>query len=680
MNMTKKLMTLLLVLMSANMAFAYEYFEVDGIYYLSNGSEAIVSPQSLNALNPSYYSGDVVIPETVTYNGVTYLVTAIGNQAFYRCSNLTSIHIPKSIKRVEGNMCFYSCEKLSIVEIESLESWCNIDFEISNGYNYSYSNPLCYAHNLYINGEPLTELVIPSGVTRIGTSAFCKLSSLSRLVIPNSVTSIGHEAFVGCDGFDRMDIPDLASWLNKDIQGKGSNPMGCSRKIYLDGVEMPHELVIPETTIRISANVFNGCHTVTSISIPSSVESIGTNAFSDCDSLERVEIQDIAAWCNIVFENEGANPISNAIPADWWDWRNIAVHINGAPITHLVVPEGVTSIGAYAFGGAKLEHVTFPNTLVSIGDHAFPYNLFDEVVLPKSLKTLGKCAFPKCNNLKKVQINDGLDVIPEFAFESCDSLSDVPLPSTVKIIDQQAFSSCRDLTMMPMTDSLQTIGYASFAGSGIEKLKTGASVTSIGDFAFYSCHGLTRAEISDPVTTLGKMTFAYSALKNVIVGNGVHKIPEEFCLGCSGLTSVMLGNAVDTLDAQCFKYCEYLDTIMCMAKVPPVMNGAEDSFFEPLVFQNATLYVPVGSLEAYKTAKVWKKFQNIVAKNFDIPGDVNGDGEINIGDTNSVIDVIINGGGAGTGGHSRIPACDVNGDGEVNIADVNAIIEMIIGN
>ena len=231
-----------------------------------------------------------------------------------------------------------------------------------------------------------------------------------------------------------------------------------------------------------------------------------------------------------------------------------------------------------------------------------------------------------------------------------------------------------------MTDSLQTIGYSAFAGSGIEKLKTGASVTSIGDFAFYSCHGLTRAEISDPVTTLGKMTFAYSALKNVIVGNGVHKIPEEFCLGCSGLTSVMLGNAVDTLDAQCFKYCEYLDTIMCMAKVPPVMNGAEDSFFEPLVFQNATLYVPVGSLEAYKTAKVWKKFQNIVAKNFDIPGDVNGDGEINIGDTNSVIDVIINGGGAGTGGHSRIPACDVNGDGEVNIADVNAIIELIIGN
>ena len=65
---------------------------------------------------------------------------------------------------------------------------------------------------------------------------------------------------------------------------------------------------------------------------------------------------------------------------------------------------------------------------------------------------------------------------------------------------------------------------------------------------------------------------------------------------------------------------------------------------------------------------------------FDNPGDVNGDGEINIGDTNSVIDVIINGGGAGTGGHSRIPACDVNGDGEVNIADVNAIIELIIGN
>ena len=618
MNTTKKLLTtLLLALMTANMALAYEYFEVDGIYYLSNGSEAIVSPRSLNAINPSHYYGDIVIPETVTNNGVTYTVTTIGDKAFYQCSNLTSIHLPKTIKRFEGQNCFAGCGNLSVVEIESLESWCSIDFEITNGYDYSHSNPLSYAHNLYINGEPLTELVIPTGVTKIGKSAFCRLSSLTRLEIPNSVTSIGDRAFIGCSGFDRLDIPDLESWLKMDIQGKGSNPMSCSSKIYLDGIEMPRELVIPETTTKIWANVFNGCNAITSVSIPSSVETIGTNAFASCDSLKMVDIQDIAAWCNIVFENEGANPISNATePYGWWGLKEFTLQVNGTPITELVIPEGVTSIGAYAFDGARLEHVTFPNTLVSIGNHAFPYNYFDEVILPESLKSLGECAFPECRYLERVQINDGLEVIPTCAFDECGNLSDVSMPSSVKKIELQAFYLCRNLTTMPMTDSLQTIGYSAFAGSGIETLKTGKSLTSIGEHAFSFCHNLTRVEISDPVTALGQLAFYLNdSLQKAVIGNGVHKIPKRLFSQCLNLASVTLGNAVDTLEEYCFEYCEKIDTIVCMAAVPPVMNGAEDSFFEPVVFQNATLYVPMGSVEAYKTANVWKNFQNIVGVN-----------------------------------------------------------------
>ena len=329
--------------------------------------------------------------------------------------------------------------------------------------------------------------------------------------------------------FDRLDIPDLESWLKMDIQGKGSNPMSCSSKIYLDGIEMPRELVIPETTTKIPANVFNGCHTITSVSIPSSVETIGTNAFLDCDSLRIVDIQDIAAWCNIVFENEGANPISNATePYGWWGLKEFTLQVNGTPITELVIPEGVTSIGAYAFDGARLEHVTFPNTLVSIGNHAFPYNYFDEVILPESLKSLGECAFPECRYLERVQINDGLEVIPTCAFDECGNLSDVSMPSSVKKIELQAFYSCRNLTTMPMTDSLQTIGYSAFAGSGIETLKTGKSLTSIGEHAFSFCHNLTRVEISDPVTALGQLAFYLNdSLQKAVIGNGVHKIPKR---------------------------------------------------------------------------------------------------------------------------------------------------------
>ena len=652
MNTTKKLLILLLAFLTTNMAEAYDFMK-DGIYYLINGSEVTVTSRTPYYNHSNDYTGDVVIPETVTYRGHTYPVTAIGDNAFYWCSELTSIHIPKSIKRIEGNMCFYACESLSFVEIESLESWCSIDFEISPGYNFSYSNPLSYTHQLYINGEMLTELVIPSSVTRIGTSAFCHLSSLSRLVIPSSVSSIGNSAFIQCGGIDRLDIPDLETWMKIDIQGSEANPMIHARKIYLDGIEMTRELVIPEKTIKISANAFNGCHRITSVSIPPSVETIGTNAFANCDSLEMVEIQDIVAWCNIDFKNAGSNPINNGYSLAWYNEQEVVVYVNGNPVTQLDIPEGVTSIGAFAFAGASFDHVTFPNTLISIGNGAFQNNRLEEVILPESLKSLGDNAFYYIQLLKKVQINADLEEIPVKAFGYCNHLSDISLPATIKKIGCQAFIGCRDLTTMPMTDSLQIIEESAFVSTGIEYLKTGKSLTSIGASAF-AASNLIKVEI-----------------------DSVHKIPECFCAECFDLTSVTLGSAVDTLEAYCFRSCYMLDTIISKAEVPPVMNGKEDSFFESKVFQNATLYVPSCSLEAYKTAKVWKEFQNIVGlNNDDIPGDVNGDGEISVADVNSVIDVVVMG---GNGGHTRIPAADVNGDGEITIADVNAIIYIILG-
>lgn len=673
MKTTKKLITLLLLaLMTANMAVAFN-FEVDGIYYKINGSEVTVTYKSRYSGD---YSGDIVIPERVTYQGVTYTVTAIGDNAFYWCSDLASIHIPKSIKRIQGNMTFYACPNLSVVEIESLESWCNIDFEISPGYNFSYSNPLSYSHSLYMNGEKLTELVIPSGATRIGTSAFCKLSSLSRLEIPSSMISIGDAAFIGCSGFDRLDIPDLESFIKIDFQGNESNPMIHARQIYLDGIEMSHELVIPETATTISEGAFNGCQYITSVSIPPSVKTIGANAFSNCDSLKRVYIQDIASWCKIVFANSGANPISNTIPKAWWDFQKVDVYVNGSSVTHLVIPEGVTHVGNYAFVGAPFDHVSFPNTVGSIGDAAFYHSRLEEVILPESIESLGTSAFRNCESLKKAEINAGLEVIPESAFFYCTDLNDVTLPSSVKKIDKEAFYACRSLSTMPMTDSLQIIEENAFTYSGIEYLKTGKSLTSIGNGAFACCNWLKRVEIDDQVTSIGDDAFGdcYS-LQNVIVGNGVQKIPNRFCYSSDNLTCVTLGNAVDTLETECFLDSEQLDTIICKAVVPPVMNGEENSFFHSAVFQNATLYVPRSSILAYKSSPVWEKFQNIQGMdNGIIPGDVNGDGEINIQDANSVIDIVVMGGNSG---HSRAPAADVNDDGEINIADVNAIIDII---
>ena len=116
-------------------------------------------------------------------------VTSIGDDAFFRCSGLTSVTIPNSVTRI-GNDAFYYCSGLTSVHISDLSVWCNIKFDSGN--------PLEYAHHLYLNGEEVSDLVIPDSVMSIGNFTFRGCSGLTSVTIPNSVTYIGRYAFYEC--------------------------------------------------------------------------------------------------------------------------------------------------------------------------------------------------------------------------------------------------------------------------------------------------------------------------------------------------------------------------------------------------------------------------------------------------------------------------------------------------
>ena len=126
-------------------------------------------------------------------------VTSIGKCAFESCSGLTSVTIGNSVKSI-GDGAFDACFDLTSVHISDIAAWCNIDFE-----DYA-SNPLFYAHHLYLNGEEVKDLVIPNSVTSIGDYAFDGCSGLTSVTIPNSVTSIGGAAFYGCSGLIFVNI------------------------------------------------------------------------------------------------------------------------------------------------------------------------------------------------------------------------------------------------------------------------------------------------------------------------------------------------------------------------------------------------------------------------------------------------------------------------------------------
>ena len=131
----------------------------------------------------------------------------IGDYAFYRCENLVSVNIPNSVTSI-GKSAFDGCRSLTSVHITDLAAWCNIDFGDS-------AIPGTH-HNLYLNGELVTDLVIPNSVTSIGRYAFCGCKSLTSITIPNSVTSIGQHAFRRCSSLTSITIPDSVTSIGNE--------------------------------------------------------------------------------------------------------------------------------------------------------------------------------------------------------------------------------------------------------------------------------------------------------------------------------------------------------------------------------------------------------------------------------------------------------------------------------
>ena len=243
-------------------------------------------------------------------------VTSIGYEAFYYCSSLTSITIPNSVTSIESG-AFEKCTSLERVNISDLKSWCNISF------GGSYANPLYYAGNLYLNGELVTNLVIPNTVSEIKDDAFAYCTSLISVTIPNSVTSIGSSAFynapilVICAQAPSKPSGWADSWYrsgvviwdcdNNDIASDGyiyttingifytikDGEATVKKSVSVKDAIIPSNITYrgnsyPVTSIGNSA--FDGCTSLTSVTIPNSIKTIGSNAFRDCTSLTSVVI------------------------------------------------------------------------------------------------------------------------------------------------------------------------------------------------------------------------------------------------------------------------------------------------------------------------------------------------------------------------------------------------------
>jgi len=374
-------------------AAAYD-FVVNGIYYNIDGTNATVTYKSSSY---NSYSGKVNIPSTVTYNGTTYFVTSIGNNAFYNCTGMTSVSIPNSVTTI-GNYAFSYCTGMTSVSIpNSVTTIGNFAFsECKSITSISIPNSVTIIGNYaFYNCTSLSNLTLGNSVTTIETCAFCNCLSLESIFIPKSVASLDYTTFAGCSAVNSIVVEDG----NMVFDSRN----GCNAIIEKKGKTFPFlptllfgckNSIIPNSVESIAGNAFRGITDLKVVNIPGSIKNIDHYAFEGCTGIVKVNITSIESWCDISFQNEYSNPL----------YYGHHLFLNGSEITELIIPNHKNYIPSYGFINCiGLKSVSIPNTVIEIGDCSFSgCSGLTSITIPESLEQIHYKAFLGCEGLKTV--------------------------------------------------------------------------------------------------------------------------------------------------------------------------------------------------------------------------------------------------------------------------------------
>ena len=553
---------------------------IGGVYYNYTATNEL---EVTYGENP--YSGSVVIPMNVVVEGNTYVVTSIGNSAFEECVDLTSIEVPGSVKRI-GMHAFNGCDNLSSVYITDISAWCNINFNIDPYESVpvrNSSNPLIYADALYLNGELVTDLVIPDNVTMINRFAFFAYRGLESVEVSNSVTDIGEDAFCRCANLKSAKLSSSMTIINQGVFSR----TGLT------------SITIPEGVKTLGTWSFDNCPELTTVVLPSTLNEIGNYAFEACTNLSEIALPESLTFIGKdVFVNTALynNQTGGVYLSGWLLGYNgelageyviadgtkyIADNVfhNCSGLTSIEIPNSVTSIGNYAFDDCTgLKSVRMGNGITSIGERAF-YNCsgLTSIEIPNSVTRIGGYAFYDCSGLVSVVIPNGLTSIEYSAFRGCTSLGSIEIPNSVTSIGGHAFYGCSGLVSVVIPNSVTSIEYYAFSGcSGLTDLTIGNGVASIGGYAFEGCSNIAEVHIADlaawcnidydgyyacPLYYADKLYLNGELVTELVIPDGVTEVRDYAFYGFSSLASVAIPNSVTNIGERVFEDCSSLASV-----------------------------------------------------------------------------------------------------------------------
>lgn len=405
-------------------------FEVDGIYYNKNDGGKVSVTR--NAENANTYSGDLVIPETVEYEGVTYTVTELDRYAFYYCPNLTSVTLPATITSVYN--AFYNNSATGLTSITCLA------------------------------------IVPPTGMGQMTSNQY---ANVTVTVPKNSVAA--YQADAGWSQF--ANITGLTYDFKRDIlfyEITGDNEAMVTREnsdsyAAETAVTIPTSVTVGDKTYNITAindRAFYQRTGLESVTLPSSVITIGNYAFYKCTALNSVNFGSVLnigsysfAYCSALATvklSGGLESIEGTSFAECTSLKNFDHYMVHSTMTNYRFVDGVIftnvdinkTLVCYPCGSLRTSY-TVPAGTASIGAHAMRGAVaLQTVILPTSLKTIEAYAFYKCAQITGVEVPKGVTTIGNYAFSGCTAMTTVILPSTLTSLGGGAFNGNQALAVI----------------------------------------------------------------------------------------------------------------------------------------------------------------------------------------------------------------------------------------
>ncbi len=580
---------------------------VGGINYTTNTTkkEATIAKYTIDKnvtpYDTLFYTGDIVIPETITVDGTEYTVVATAANSFLDCRDLTSVTLPATCVTIARNT-FKGCSALTHSPLPStvtsvgsgVFNGCTSLEEVTiwPGWNKPISEEFANCPNLKTliiapGSEPVVMKVNMFGANsearvainsidhiymgrNVDASAytnaeqpFHNMGGLKTLVIGGETTTIQGTTFQGCTALQTVTFEE-----GNKVTGIGNSAFASCTS--LTGIDIPHAV----TTIEQST--FNGCRNLTHFSMGDAVTSIGITAFYNTGLTSFDFPKTLTSIGQSAFEN---SQLAGEIV------------LTGDKLT---TTTALTSIGAQAFAGTQITNIIIPASVTSIGQGAFaPIPTLASIILP------AECASFKLENGVLLNAAGNRLLVTAHEGEMATSYSN----PTVTSIDNYG------LAYAPFTSvdlpALATIGNYGFAYSDIESYTLASNVT------------------------VGQNVFAGSALQSIIIAEGRNEIPQGLCAGCTNLTSVTLPTTTTNMMRNCFEGCTALEQMEIPANVNYMEPGSVPVTIKELrvlnvntpalaagVFNesqsNVICKVAPGSVDAFKNANQWR-YLNIVA-------------------------------------------------------------------